>query len=218
MSGVSRKPPSTRPSGTAAYTADEYHRQDDHTPATSQPEAEMYILALRTDSIHHKAVTALRDRYFPQKINKLSAHIALFRALPGSQLSKVMADIEVVARRTQPFPITTRSPFILAHGHGVALGVRVEPAKQIFQHLKREWASFLSKQDQSFKAHYTIQNKVDDPKIPRQTLEEVRGEFPGSQGMVEGLSLYLYDRGYWTLKRSFDFTRSRDTEIARHGV
>ena len=204
MSSTSSQSPASR-SGQTAYTVDEYQRRDEHIPQTGRVETETYILALRTDPAHHKAVTALRNRYFPQKINKLSAHIALFRALPGSQLPKIDSDVEKLARQTLPFPIMTQTPFVLGGGHGVAIGVRADPAKDIFQQLKSGWSSFLSKQDHSFKAHYTIQNKVDDQDIPQQTIAELQRDFHGSEGMVEGLSLYLYDRGYWRLKKSFDF-------------
>ncbi|KAL8725825.1 MAG: hypothetical protein Q9166_007112 [cf. Caloplaca sp. 2 TL-2023] len=199
------------PSQAGQYTADTYSRRADHTPQTTQSESETYILALNTDTAHHKAVTALRNQYFPANLNKLSAHIALFRALPGSELPAIQTAIEDLVRRYQPFPISTSEPFIMAHG--VGLGVNAEPAKHIFQRLKEQWASFLSKQDQSFKAHYTIQNKVEKG-VPQRTLEEVRTTFHGSTGTVDGLSLYLYDKGYWRLKRNYPFGYRKEEEKA----
>ncbi|KAL8669342.1 MAG: hypothetical protein Q9168_006058, partial [Polycauliona sp. 1 TL-2023] len=141
------------------YTAQQYTRKPDHTPQTGQDESEKYILALQTDPAHHKAVTALRNQHFPAKINKLSAHVALFRALPGSQLPLIQSSIQQLVQHHQPFPISTGEPFLMAHG--VGLHVHVKPAVEIFQALKEQWHGFLSKQDQSFRAHYTIQNKVE---------------------------------------------------------
>lgn len=60
------------------YAADKYARRADHTANTAQEEEDSYILALHTDPEHHKRVTALRTQYFPPRLNKLSAHIALF--------------------------------------------------------------------------------------------------------------------------------------------
>ena len=194
-------PTGQTPSG--PYTANEYTRQADHTANTAQEEEDSYILALHTDPEHHERVTALRTQYFPPKLNKLSAHIALFRALPGSQLATIQADISAVAEKQQSFPIATGKAFLL--GHGVAIDAHVPPARGIFNELKGKWDGFLSKQDKSFKAHYTIQNKVEDG-VPERTLEGLQKTFGGSRGQVDGLSLYRYDRGYWRHTKDFMFS------------
>lgn len=196
------------------YTAEEYVRRPDHTPQTGQDESEKYILALQTDPAHHKAVTALRNQHFPANINKLSAHVALFRALPGSQLPLIQSAIENLVSNYEPFPISTGEPFPMTHG--VGLHVHVEPATDIFRTLREQWGGFLSKQDQSFRAHYTIQNKV-ETRTAQKSLEEIRSgphRFQGSTGTVTGLSLYLYDRGYWTLKYTYPFATDNEVEKA----
>ncbi|KAL9133614.1 MAG: hypothetical protein Q9175_005203 [Cornicularia normoerica] len=151
------------------YTADKYTRGADYTANTAQREEDSYILALPTDLEYHKRVTALRSQYFPPGLNKLSAPIALFRALPGSQL---------------------------ATSHGVAIHANAPPARGIYKGLKDKWGDLLSKQDKSFKAHYTIQNEVEDG-VPQRTLEELQTDVEGSRGQGDGLSLYRYDRGHW---------------------
>ncbi|KAL8781763.1 MAG: hypothetical protein Q9213_005846 [Squamulea squamosa] len=191
------------------YTAQQYTRNPDHTPHTGQDESEKYILALNTDTHHHQVVTALRSKHFPANINKLSAHVALFRALPGSQLATIQSAIEHVVHHYEPFPISTGEPFLMTHG--VGLEVHAEPAKHIFHVLKGQWNGFLSNQDQSFKAHYTIQNKVQNS-IAQKTLGEVRQDFGRSNGMVTGLSLFLYDRGYWRLKETYPFGMNKREE------
>ena len=190
-----------RPSS-SPYTADQYLRQANHTAKTAHKDEESYILTLHTDPAHHKRVTALRTQYFPAKINKLSAHIALFRALPGSQLATITADISAVAEQQRSFPIATGKVHLL--GHGVAIDANVPPARGIYDGLKGKWEEFLSKQDKSFKAHYTIQNKVEEG-VPQRTLEELERNFEGSRGRVDGLSLFRYDRGYWRHVKDFMF-------------
>ena len=190
------------PSG--PYTADKYTRRADHTANTTQEEEDSYVLALHTDLEHHKCVTAIRTQYFPPKLNKLSAHIALFRALPGSQLALIEADISAAAEKQQSFPIATGKAYLL--GHGVAIDADAPSAKGIYNGLKEKWDGFLSKQDKSFKAHYTIQNKVENG-VPQRTLDELQKNFKGSQGQVDGLSLYRYDRGYWRHTKDFMFPR-----------
>ncbi|KAL8691064.1 MAG: hypothetical protein Q9218_003626 [Villophora microphyllina] len=200
------------PTSAGAYTAENYTRKADHTPQTAQPESETYILALHTDAAHHQALTTLRNKYFPPKLNKLSAHIALFRALPGSQLPKIEKSIEDLVRQYHPFPITADKPFVLSHGVGIE--ARVPQAKTIFRVLKEQWEHFLSRQDHSFRAHYTIQNKVDDKEVVHKTLEEVQSVFGGSQGMVTGLALYLYNKGYWDMKHIYLFPGEGDQQNA----
>ncbi|KAI4125465.1 MAG: hypothetical protein LQ338_004223 [Usnochroma carphineum] len=202
--------PNGSPSDAGAHAADTRTRRADHTPQTAQAETEIYILTLNTDETHHKAVTALRNQYFPPNLNKLSAHVALFRALPGSELPAIEAAVQDVVRQKHPFPISTGKPFLLSRG--VGLEVLVPPAQEIFRTLKAQWGSFLSKQDQSFRAHYTIQNKVEDKDIARKTLEEVQKSFAGSTGMVNGLSLYLYSKGYWKLRQFYPFPETQKQE------
>jgi len=187
-------------------TSRTYTRQADHTPNTADPESAVYILALRTDTAHHERMTALRNQYFPPNLNKLEAHIALFRALPGSQLPAISTDIHDLVNSQSPFPIKTIKPFQL--GHGVAIQVHAPDAVEIFNKLSEKWAGFLSKQDQSFRAHYTLQNKV-EKEVAERTLQEVRGTFRGEEGLVGGLVLYRYDRGFWRDARVFDFGGSK---------
>lgn len=190
------------------YAAEKFARRADHTANTAQEEEDSYILALHTDPEHHKRVTALRTQYFPPKLNKLSAHIALFRALPGSQLATIEADISAAAEKQAPFPIATGNAYLL--GHGVAIDANAPPATGIYDGLKEKWEKFLSKQDKSFKAHYTIQNKVEDG-VPQKTLEELRKTFEGSRGHVDGLSLFRYDSGYWRHTKDFMFLHKSES-------
>lgn len=44
----------------------------------------------------------------------------------------------------------------------------------------------------------------------RKTLEEVQGSFAGSTRTVTGLSLYLYTRGYWKLRRFHPFAKEKE--------
>ena len=194
-----------------AYTAEEYQRNPDHVAKTSRGKDESsYILTLHTDVAHHKEMTALRNQHFPKHINKLEAHIALFRALPGSELERIEFDIAKLAFNHERFQINTSQPFRL--GKGVGIGVNPGPAKGIYEELRSKWEPFLSKQDLSFKAHYTMQNKVEDQKAVDETLDKLQKEFKGSKGVVEGLMLYRYDKGYWRREKEFMFAGGSGSE------
>ena len=179
-----------------------YTRQANHTPNTGSPETEIYVLALQTDSAHRQCLTDIRKRYFPPHVSQLDAHICLFRALPGSQLTTIQDDIHQLVQYYRPFTIRTTQ--IYATAHGVAVNVHAPLAGDIYERLRDRWAPFLSKQDQLFNAHYMIQNKV-DRKVAQQTLNEVLDSFSGSEGVVLGVTLWRYMRGRWEDGRMFLF-------------
>ena len=199
------RPQNSKSSG--PYTAENYERNPNHKPTTTSNPEDVYILALHTDAPHHEAMTALRTQHFPPKINKLAAHITLFHALPSSQLELIISDLGSVTRTTAPFAITTGKAFRLRHGVGIEAHMTpATAAKDIHNTLRSNWKSFLSKQDLGgFKAHYTIQNKVDEEQNVVECLEKVKSNFTGSEGTVDGLVLYKYDRGWWKREREFLF-------------
>ncbi len=49
-----------------------------------------------------------------------------------------------------------------------------------------------------------MQNKVEKD-VAERTLQEVRGTLRGEEGVVGGLVLYRYDRGFWRDEREFEF-------------
>ena len=202
----------------------EYHQPRPTSTAGSKEQNPriLYVLTLLTDEAHHRTMTALRQLHFPARLNKLSAHVTLFHALPGAHLAEIKRDLKSVAATTSTFAIETRMPpFRMRKG----VGIHVSPVRSndgsssndaddnnqihaIFTHLRSLWLSWLSPQDRdrrSFRPHYTIQNKVDDPAIVDRCFREIETEFPGSTGQVRGLTLYLYDRGWWKWEDEFLF-------------
>ncbi len=189
------------------YKASKYERHSDHIPHTSSPSEEAYILSLKTDKAHHDALTALRDRYLPRHLNKLSAHIAIFRALPGSKLEETGHDISALSQEQHVFSIKTSSPFRLKHGVGIQISPGADEAQAVFEDLRSTWVAFLSKQDNGrFRAHYTIMNKVDDEEEIGNCLDEVKRSFEANKGVIEGLKLWRYEKGYWKFERTWDFS------------
>jgi len=188
-----------------AYTASEYVRPADQRPKTDVSDESHYIISLQTDDHLHKTMTDLRAQYFPRHLNKLSAHIALFRALPGSRLSRIEEDITSICAQTAPFPLSTNAkPMRLRSGVAVQLAEGKDGARQLYQKLKTEWNEFLSQQDKSFAPHWTVQNKVDDETEVERTMQEVRDQLAtGLQGTAVGLGLFKYEKGYWKFVRKY---------------
>lgn len=180
-----------------------------HVPRTAAAEDNVYVLTLLTDRGHHDRMTALRKRYFPQKLNKLAAHLTLFHALPGSRMdSHIIPTIEEVAARTSPFRVRADAPFRMKKGFAVSISDGGKQGSAIHRSLQGPWKAdgFLSDQDAgNSRLHYTLMNKVDDENVVSKAYREMVENWNGDEGTVEGLALWRYERGYWKWERKFDF-------------
>jgi hypothetical protein len=182
-----------------------------HLPQTDSVEGSVYVLTLLTDHDHHDRMTTLRIKYFPKHLNKLDAHLTLFHALPGSKLeSSILPLLEDVATRTSPFRVRADVPFRLKKGFAVGIadgegGVQGRRLRGVIQGAwKKE--GWLSTQDTGgCRLHYTLMNKVDDSGVVEAAYGELLEHFKGDAGMVEGLTLWRYDRGFWKWDRKFAF-------------
>lgn len=169
------------------------------------------MLTLMTDKPHHDRLTKLREQYFPKQINKLAAHLTLFHALPGSKLeSDILPVLKQVASSHQPFKVHAARPFRLKRGMAIDVPRNEggSDAQKVHHSLQQPWkkAGFLSEQDAGgCRLHYTIMNKVEDDAEVDKALREVTDSWKGDQGTVEGLGLFLYERGYWRFKQKFAF-------------
>ncbi|EWZ81509.1 hypothetical protein FOCG_15786 [Fusarium oxysporum f. sp. radicis-lycopersici 26381] len=188
----------------------QHQRREAHIPKGSNDDEQLYILTLLTDRRHHDEMTALRRQWFPPRLLKVDAHITLFHALPGSKLSKVKADIADVAARTARFPIGVGDQDVYEMGKGV--GIRLyagqKRALSIRSELRDKWEPFLSDQDrrEKWRGHYTIMNKQDDKEEVQKCLNYLKEGHAESKGTVEGLNLWLYDRGWWREDEVFKFS------------
>jgi len=184
-----------------------------HQPQRDTEDEEVYVLTLITDQAHHDRMTALRSTYFPRRINKLAAHLTFFHALPGSQLeNSIIPHIEHVASQTAPFRIRATKPFRLKKGIAisVARSQGASQAQEVHRQLQSPWKrdGFLSEQDAGgCRVHYTIMNKVDDEGQVAKAMAEVESSWADDLGTAEGIGLWRYDRGWWELKRKFEFTK-----------
>ena len=185
-------------------------KNPDHVANTGIEEDSTYVLTLRTNREFHERINDLRKQYFPAQLNKIGAHITLFHALPGSRLESIVSHLLEIVQTQQGFPIQIIKPIKMSHG--VALDANNQEAHRLWDTLVRKWgpsgADFLSKQDQQFKAHYTIQNKV-EKEVARHTWEEISDRFKGDEGQAIGFTLYQYKKdGHWRYQRAFDFAES----------
>lgn len=135
-------------------------------------------------------------------MNKLDAHVALFRALPGSEMEVMQKDLTSLASTTPVFAIRTKETFRLSKG----VAVNIEDgghSRAMYETLRKSWYRFLSRQDQSYRPHYTVANKLNEDHDVQNCLDGMRRDFQSSEGIVEGLALYRYDRGWWVDRKIF---------------
>ncbi|OJD32000.1 rna ligase cyclic nucleotide phosphodiesterase [Diplodia corticola] len=182
-------------------------RKADHQPRTSQEESAVYVLTLSTTASLSKPLTVLRDKHFPIHLNHTAAHLTMFHALPGSEMTGVVAALEHHCRNTSPFRLTTGAPFRMKRGVGIRVGQGSKAAQRVHEELQQRWADVLSAQDrESWRPHWTVQNKVDDEVVAEKTFDEVQREFQGAEGLAKGCTLWRYESGgRWKFERDFDF-------------
>ncbi|KAI1142015.1 hypothetical protein F5Y05DRAFT_369444 [Hypoxylon sp. FL0543] len=195
-----------------------HRRLENHRPNTivSEKEETYYILSLQTDPTHHRTMCALRERYYPPALLRVSAHISLFRALPGSILPSIRADIGAAVARMKPFGIRAVGPPIPMGRGGVGVSVTgLEPVEELVKDLQAKWHGVLSRQDRgAFRGHYTLMNKENDWEKVSRCLEEVRRELEpeGCPGMALGLRLWRYDNGWWRHEEDLSFSGVEDRD------
>ncbi|KAK5005312.1 hypothetical protein LTR60_006296, partial [Cryomyces antarcticus] len=194
--------------------------------SSSSSTSSVHVLTLLTTPTHAAALTALRTQHFPPALNKLDAHLTLFHALPAAHLRGITAALAALATTTPPFALATGPAFRLRQGVAVAVpwGAGGARARSVRDRLRADLLARgvpLSEQDRAegWRAHYTLMNKVADEAVVEAALREVRRGFVeagGSAGVVLGLVLWRYERGWWRDGREFRF-RDGDGGEGREG-
>ena len=159
------------------------------------PGPEPLIVTAHLDERAFEALDALRRRHFPEKLNKIPAHVSLFHHLPGAALDSVLATLAEHCRATEP---STMGPGAWRSlGRGVAIAYEARELARLRGVLARAWGGWLTAQDrQRFRAHVTIQNKV-EPAVARALLEALREGPEPPACEVEGLTVWRYRGGPW---------------------
>ena len=162
------------------------------------------ILTARFDPALFDALDRLRRAHFPPALNFLPAHLTLFHALPGLELEQIQLDL----REVKSFPslglgqsvaqsLNCTLATLRFTGRGVQAAVDCEPLNLIRQSLAARWRGWLSKQDQQpFKPHVTIQNKVPSAQA-RQLFDQLSNTWKPLKGKIISLHLWHYAGGPW---------------------
>ena len=159
------------------------------------------MLTARMDRESQQYFDRLRERHFPPGRNYLAAHLTLFHALPGAQAKRIHSDMaELVREQTAMMGLAAGLRFL---GRGVAFLVECPQLMTLRAALARSWHEFLTPQDrQTWHPHITVQNKV-EPEKARSLLDELQREFEPKPMVFEGLDLWYYDGGPWSLAQAY---------------
>lgn len=153
------------------------------------------ILTLQLDGTATRYFNDLRQQYFPPELNFLSAHVTLFHHLPGDETGTITAALEQITSGHGPIDIHVSR--VRSIGRGVAYDLQSEQLSALRNRLARHWSSWLTSQDrQPFKAHITVQNKV-QPGEARRTLAVLAAAFTPHLIHGVGLDLWRYLGGPW---------------------
>lgn len=157
------------------------------------------IVTAELDSASFRKFDALRREHSPVHLNFLSAHVTLFHKLSDEQAKRV-ADTPL----PPIFPVTFSGVRFL--GRGVAVSIASPELMALRAELRRSAGGMFTRQDdQPFKPHITIQNKV-EPSVARQLFDDLLEHFEASTGSVIAVQLWRYLGGPWELVRSLPLT------------
>lgn len=145
-----------------------------------------------------------RRAHFPPERNVLAAHLTLFHALPPSVEPELKRRLAGLAQGPRPQALLAG---LRSLGGGVAYVVDSPDLDAMRDELADAFSGCLTAQDaQGWRAHVTIQNKV-EPRIARELLtQKERGFRPRPLG-IAGLALHRYKGGPWETVHRWPFRR-----------
>ena len=147
---------------------------------------------------------ALRRAHYPPELNRVPAHLTLFRHLPPSlapELSRRLATV------TAAPPPAASIAGIVDLGEGTALRVDSGELEAIRDDLAEALHGLLMPQDQApWRPHVTVQNKV-APKEARRLQQQLRATFEPRPLAIRALGVWRYLDGPWEKLREHAFRR-----------
>jgi hypothetical protein len=164
------------------------------------------VLTLKLDRATFARFNHLRQQYFPPDKNIVPAHITLFHALPGEQEATIQHDLQKICAIAPP--LLLQFPKLRFLGRGVAVEVACPELVQLHQQCAQTWSNWLTRQDrQGYRSHLTIQNKVPETEA-RLLYEQLAKDWTPCYGSGDGLLLWHYQGGPWSLVNEFLFAAS----------
>ena len=164
---------------------------------------EPLILTARLEHDAQTYFNQLRQQHFPPERNLIPAHLTLFHALPQEGRKAISAQLRDIASREPP--MEGRSFKLQSLGRGVAFAVDCPRLASLRASLAQLWYGDLTGQDrQTPRLHITVQNKA-TPEAARALLHALNRDFQPRRLLFQGVDLWRYLGGPWSLAESFSF-------------
>ena len=147
-------------------------------------------------------IQQLRRAHYPATLNRVPAHLTLFRHLPPSLERELSARLAAASAAPPPAALVAG---ILDLGEGTALKVESEALEVIRADLADAFHGLLTPQDMApWRPHVTIQNKV-EPKAAKQLQQQLRAAFDPRPLAIRALASWRYRGGPWEALRTHPF-------------
>jgi len=144
----------------------------------------------------------LRRTHYPPELNRVPAHLTLFRLLPPSVEGELGRRL---AFHTASPPPRAAIGGIMDLGEGTALRVDSEELEDIREDLAQALHGLLTPQDQApWRPHVTVQNKV-EPREARRLQQALRSRYEGRPLAIRALATWRYLAGPWEPIRTWTF-------------
>ena len=144
----------------------------------------------------------LRRTHYPPALNRVPAHLTLFRLLPPSLERELSARLAAAAAAPPPF---ARVAGIIDLGEGTALRVDSPDLVDLREDLAEAFHGLLMPQDRApWRPHVTIQNKV-EPGEARRLQRQLRATFEPRPLAIRALATWRYLDGPWEKIRNYPF-------------
>ena len=146
----------------------------------------------------------LRREHYPAELNRVPAHLTLFRHLPPS-LEVELSSRLAAATAAPPPPATIAG--IVDLGEGTALRVDSPALEAIRDDLAEAFHGLLMPQDQApWRPHVTIQNKVE--RREAKALQQLLGaRFSPRPLAIRALASWRYRDGAWEPLKTHPFRK-----------
>jgi hypothetical protein len=144
----------------------------------------------------------LRRDHYPPELNRVPAHLTLFRHLPPGVEGELGRRLAAYAATPAP---RAEIAGVMDLGGGTALRVESEGLEDIRYDLTLALHGLLTPQDSApWRPHVTIQNKV-EPKEAKRLQARLRAGFERRPLAIRGLAVWRYLGGPWKPVKSFVF-------------
>jgi 2'-5' RNA ligase superfamily len=163
---------------------------------------DVYVVTLQLDSASFEWLQALRVEHFPKSRNWLPAHLTLFHTVSTDQAGRLK---DCWRRFGEFLPLRVRFTGIRSLGGGTAFDVDSPGLTEFRRRMMEAMMGQFSRQDlQPFKAHVTIQNKVESS-AARSLQERLSCGFAAREGIANGVMIWRYLGGPWSLDSILPF-------------